>query len=108
MKVYWVKNENNNRATVPVASVECDSGNGHLQTEKTEGLDSRFNITVISYRKRKHDPDGISVKAVLDGLVRRKILLDDSWEEIKEITFKSRKCEKGQEEKTIIEIETAI
>lgn len=65
-------------------------------------MDSRFNITVTSYRKFKHDTDGISVKAVLDGLVRTGILSDDSTEEIKSITFKS---EKANDEKTIIEIE---
>ena len=75
-----------------------------MGAEEAQGLDTRVNIRVISYRKRKHDPDGVSVKAVLDGLVRSGILRDDSTEEIKSVTFESRKCPKGQEETTVIEI----
>lgn len=62
---------------------------------------SRYCVRVISYRKRKHDTDGVSVKAVLDGLVQRGILPDDSCAEIKEVTFESHI---SKEEKTIIEI----
>lgn len=93
-----------NRAALPVTDMESYSSNAPLGSEKAEGFDSPVNIRVISYRKHKHDPDGISVKAVLDGIVRRGILQDDSWNEVKEITFESRK---SKEEKTVIEIETA-
>ena len=84
--------------------MEQNISNASLVTEKTSGLDSRFNITVTSYRKRTHDPDGVSVKAVLDGLVQRRILPDDSTKYVKQVTFKSIICKKGEEEKTIIEI----
>lgn len=72
-----------------------------MAAEENKGLDSRVNITVTSYRKRKHDPDGISVKAVLDGIVRAGLLPDDSCKEVESITFKSII---SKEEKTIIEI----
>ena len=78
----------------------CDAPMGE---KKTEGLDSRVNILVISYRRRNHDPDGISAKAVIDGIVRRGILPDDSAKEVNEVRFKSVIIEKG-EEKTVIEI----
>lgn len=81
--------------------MESNISNAPVAKEKTKGPDTRVNIRVTSYRKRKHDPDGISVKAVLDGLVRRGILPDDSTAEINEITFKSIL---SKEEKTIIEI----
>jgi Holliday junction resolvase RusA-like endonuclease len=81
--------------------MEQNTRNELVSEEKASGLDSRVNIRVISYRARKHDPDGVSVKAVLDGLVRRGILPEDSVEEIKEITFESHI---SKEEKTIIEI----
>jgi Holliday junction resolvase RusA-like endonuclease len=74
-----------------------------MGTEETPRFDTRVNIRVISYRKVKHDPDGISVKAVLDGIVRAGILADDSTEQVKSITFESIK---SKEEKTVIEIES--
>lgn len=84
--------------------MEQDSSHESLGKEKAQRLDSRVNIRVISYRKRKHDPDGVSVKAVLDGLVQRGILPDDSTEQIKSITFESIK---SKEEKTEIFIDPA-
>lgn len=101
-------NENNNRTSLSATPLERASGDESLEAKAGPRLDSRFHITVISYRKRRHDPDGISVKAVLDGLTRRGILRDDSWEEIKSITFESRKCKKGDEEKTIIELKELV
>lgn len=95
-------NENNNRTPIQTTAMESDNSNGQVETEKTKGCDSRVRICVTSYRERKHDTDGVSVKAVLDGLVRRGILKDDSCEEIEGITFKSIK---SKEERTLIEIE---
>lgn len=90
-----------NRAPISAPNLEPHIGDESMGEEETQGLDTRVNIRVISYRKRKHDPDGISVKAVLDGLVRRGVLQDDSTDQIKEITFESHKAD---EERTIIEI----
>ena len=92
------------RIALSSSDLEQAAGNESLAEKKATGLDTRFNITVISYRKRKHDPDGISVKACLDGLVRAGLLQDDSTEEINKVTFESRKCEKGDDEATIIEL----
>ncbi len=95
-------NENNNRTALPPAHMESNLPNAAMDKEKIKRFDSRVNITVISYRARRHDPDGVSVKAVLDGIVRLGILADDSTEQVESITFKSIK---SKEEKTIIEIE---
>lgn len=94
--------QNNNRITLPSSDVESDFSDESLGEKKITGLDTRFNIKVISYRKRHHDPDNISVKAVLDGVVRAGILQDDSTKFIKKITFES---EISREEKTIIVFE---
>ncbi len=94
-------NEDKNNPPLPFANLEQDFGDAPLGAEEAKGLDTRLNIRVISYRKLKHDPDGVSVKAVLDGLVRRGVLTDDSTEQIKEITFESRK---SKTEKTVVEI----
>lgn len=93
--------ENNNRTTLPATNLEPDTCNESLAAKEVKGFDSLVTITVISYRKRNHDPDGISVKAVLDGIVRAGILADDSTEQVKEVRFKSIK---SKEEKTIIEV----
>ena len=93
-----------NNTSLPATNMESHSCNAHLAKKEATGLDSRVDITVTSYRKRIHDPDGISCKAVLDGIVRAGILRDDSTKEVRQVTFKSIICEKGQEEKTVIEI----
>ena len=96
--------KNNNNSAIPATHLEPNIGDESLGEKKTQGFNTLVNIRVISYRKYKHDPDGISVKAVLDGLVRRGILVDDSTDQIKSITFESIK---SKEDKTVIEI-TAI
>lgn len=93
------------RIAIPATHVEQDSSHAPMGAKKAKRLDSRVSITIISYRKRKHDPDGISAKAAIDGIVRAGLLRDDSTEEIKSVTFESRKCAKDEEEKTVIVIE---
>ena len=61
----------------------------------------RYSIHIHSKRKRLADPDGISAKAAIDGIVRAGLLPDDSHDYIKEITFSQ---EKSQTNETIIEI----
>ena len=97
-------NESNNTPTLPTANVESNPCYAPVAEKDAKGFNSLVNIHVISYRKLKHDPDGVSVKAVLDGIVRAGILPDDSTEQVKSITFESRK---SKEEKTIIEITEA-
>ena len=91
-------NEDRNRVTISV------DGYATLPADETPAFDTPVNIRVISYRKLKHDPDGVSVKAVLDGIVRAGILADDSSKQIKKVTFESRK---SKDERTVIVIETA-
>jgi len=94
-------NDKNNPA-IPPANLEPHTGNAPMAKKETTGLDTRVHITVTSYRKRIHDPDGISVKAVLDGIVRRGLLPDDSTKQVASVTFKS--IISKEEEKTVIEI----
>ena len=97
-----------NNTPLPAANLEQNIGNAPMGTEKVKGLDSRVNIHVISYRARNHDPDGISAKAAIDGIVRCGILTDDSAKEVNEVTFKSIIIEKGEKEKTEITISEVI
>ena len=93
-----------NRTAVSAANLESNPCHASVEQEKTARPDPRFDITVTSYRKRRHDPDGVSVKAVLDGIIRAGLLVDDSTEVIRQITFRS---EINKEEKTVIEISGA-
>jgi len=97
-----IKNENKNRTTLSASDLEPDPCNAALPADCFAKMDTPVRIRVISYRKLKHDPDGISAKAVIDGLVHAGILRDDSSDQVKEITYESRK---SKEEKTVIEIE---
>lgn len=97
--------KNKNHTPLPTSDMEQNTSDESLGEKESEGFDSRVNITVTSYRKRNHDPDGVSVKAVLDGIVRRQILSDDSAKEINEIKFKSIIIKKGETERTVIDIE---
>ena len=65
-------------------------------------MDKKFSIHVHHRTNRLADPDGRSVKALIDGLVLAGILPDDSSKFISEIT-QSQEVVKGDEE-TIIEI----
>jgi len=98
-------NESGNRIAVPSPHLEQNPSHAPVVAEEAQGLDSRVDIRVISYRKRKHDPDGISVKAVLDGIVRAGLLPDDSTEQVRRITFESIKTK--EDEKTVIILEAA-
>lgn len=95
--------EGNNRATLPASDLEPASSHAPVAAHETPAFNSPVNIRVTSYRKLNHDPDGISAKAVLDGVVAAGILTDDSAKQVESITFKSIK---SKEEKTVIEIES--
>ena len=98
-----MKNDNN-KTSLPSADMEQNTRHERVAKKKAGGLDTRVNIHVISYRKAKHDPDGISAKAVIDGIVRRGILQDDSTNEVRKVSFESIICKSLEEEKTEIQI----
>lgn len=97
-------NEHKDRITLPIAAMESNTCNELYRAVKAEKIDTRVNIAVTSYRWGKHDPDGISIKAVLDGLTKIGILSDDSTNEIKKICYRSKKAETKALERTTIEI----
>ena len=81
--------------------MECAFSNGSLAKGKNKELDKRASIKVHSKRKRLADPDGISAKAIIDGLVLGGILQDDSAEFVSEVSFTQ---ENSKTEETIIDI----
>jgi len=97
-----VNGKNEDSAAVQTANMERASTETQNAESGDSKKDTRVSIHVHSIRKRLCDADGISAKAAIDGLVRGGILKDDSPKYVKEVTFSQ---EKGEEEKTIIEIE---
>jgi|6_EtaG_2_1085325.scaffolds.fasta_scaffold31823_2 Holliday junction resolvase RusA-like endonuclease len=87
------------RTSNTFANLEQDFRNEPLAKDGGTTFDSLVCIEIISYRKRLADVDGISAKAVIDGLVKAKILEDDSTKFVEEIRYKQIK---STHEKTII------
>ena len=94
--------EGNNRTSIRPPYVEPSATGSALHPHENPAFNTPVSIHVISYRKYRHDTDGISVKAVFDGLVEAGILTGDTSEHIKKVTFESRK---SKDERTVIEIE---
>ena len=94
---------NRDRVANTVSNLERIARHAPVAENESPYFDSPVRVTIHSYRKRIADPDGLSAKAVLDGIVRHGgILADDSAKQIKEIRFEQTKAD---EEKTVIVIE---
>lgn len=90
------------RTADPVANVEQITCRRSLDPQAYPGQDSLCSIHVHSVRKRLADPDGVSGKALLDGLVHCRILGDDTSKQVSEVGFSQ---EQGKSERTIVTIE---
>ena len=91
----------NNRPSDPSPDLEPDSDNGSSAKNVGEAVHSRFHIRVHSKRRRLTDPDGLSAKFAIDGLVKGGLLEDDSPTYVESVTFSQ---ELSQLEETIIEL----
>lgn len=97
------KRETTNRNSAADANVEPHSGNAAYAANRTSRVSTPCSVIVTHVRSRLADPDGVSIKAVLDAIVQNGILADDSAKQIKEVRHRQVK---GPAERTIIEIET--
>jgi Holliday junction resolvase RusA-like endonuclease len=86
------------------ANVELLVSNESMAACKGSTFDTPVNISVNHYRCRLCDPDGLSVKAAIDGLVHCGVLRDDSAKEISEIRHFQHKVSKPEDERTEITI----
>lgn len=93
-----------NKASVPHANVEQTFGNEPLAAKKTPRLDTRCSLHIHSRRHRLADPDGISCKAAIDGLVLAGVLPDDSAKYVKEVSQSQEKIPTKEIEETLITI----
>jgi hypothetical protein len=86
--------------TDTLAHLESHLSDATLPKDRVKKKDTRACIHVRSFRRLNGDPDGVSVKAAIDGIVERGILPDDSSKQISSVTFESiTGC---KEEQTII------
>lgn len=93
---------NKDNTTVSSADLESNTRNAPVPEKGFKGFDSPVCILVRSFRHRLADPDGVSAKAAIDGLVHAKILTDDSPKEVKSVSYEQIKIKKPEEEKTEI------
>lgn len=75
--------------TNTIANLESYLSDAALSKNRSSEKDTRVSIHVRSYRKLNGDPDGISAKAAIDGIVDRGILADDSTKQVKAVTFEN-------------------
>jgi hypothetical protein len=94
----------NNNDSGQATDVELPASRQPVAASKGAAFNSRVDITVVHYRSRLADPDGISIKAAIDGLVMCGILKDDSAKEVREIRQQQVKVKNADEEKTEIVI----
>ena len=87
-----------------ITDMEPAAGCGDMEKKENPRFDSPVNIHVHSIGNRLADPDGISAKAAIDGIVKAGVLRDDSAKEVQKVSYSQ---EKGKEEKTIITITEA-
>ena len=92
----------NSVCTPNVESTACCTP---LEAKKNPRFDSPVRITVVSYRQRLADSDGISAKAAIDGLVHCGVLADDSPKFVKEVRYRQVKVKSKEEEETRLIIE---
>lgn len=93
-----------NRNTSSDADVERDSEHASNATKRHEPFTAQVNVHFCSYRHRLIDPDNLSPKAMLDGIVHSGLLQDDSAPYVKEVRCTQEEIDKDQEETTVVTI----
>jgi hypothetical protein len=84
--------------------MERTASDESVETCGRAAFDSPVSIRVDSYRIRLADVDGISAKAVLDGLVLAKVIANDTTKEVKEVLFSQTKVKNKTEEKVVVTV----
>lgn len=100
------KKKNGRGGAGKAPAVESASGYEPMATNESSSFRSRVSVTIYSYRARTCDPDGVSGKAAIDGLVHCGVLPDDTAKQIAEIRYPAPiKVKNLEEEKTVIVVE---
>lgn len=94
-----------NRRANTLPNVERTASDEPLQTSHPTPFDSQVRIRIDTFRTKLGDADGISAKAILDGLVYCGVLRGDSLKEISEpVEIYQHKVKNRSEEKTEIRL----
>lgn len=80
-----------NRIASSVTNLESDIANAPLGADEAPAPDSPVRVIIVSVRKRLADPDGISGKAAIDGLVACGLLSDDTTQQVESVSFQQVK-----------------
>ena len=90
--------------TRQAAKLELPARSDSLEADqKQKASPERVHIRVVSVRKRLCDPDNVAEKYLLDCLRYARLLKDDTAQDIS-LETAQRKCQKGEEEHTILEV----
>ncbi len=95
-------NDNHPRQATDLERTACDEP---ISTRGSAAFDSPVSVRIASYRCRLCDVDGVSGKAVIDGLVLAKVIADDTTKEVKEVFYSQTKVKNKEEEKVVVTIE---
>ena len=96
--------KNENQTTISFADLESPARHAPLGAKEAQRLDPPCRLHIHSRRHRLTDPDGISAKAAIDGLVLAGVLPDDSAKCVSQVTFSQEKITSEEIEETVIEI----
>ena len=94
----------NDRSARQATDMERTASDEPVETCGRAAFDSPVSIRIDSYRIRLADVDGISAKAVLDGLVLAKVIANDTTKEVKEVLFSQTKVKNKTEEKVVVTV----
>lgn len=82
--------------------MESDLGHALPHKAPYEPFAARVSVDVCSHRTCLADADGVSAKAILDGLVRCGLLPDDSAKYVTEVRYSQVKVKNKSDEKTVV------
>lgn len=89
------------RVTDPAADMEPDHSHASDEALSNGLFDQAVRIHIHSIRARTVDADGLSAKAVIDGVVAAGVIRDDAPAYVQAVTFSQ---EQGTPERTIITV----
>jgi len=95
---------NSNRTADSSTNLEQAVCNATLPEDATSRVSAPCSVRFHSVRNRLADIDGLSGKAILDGIVLAGILADDSSKFVKEVSHSQSKGNKAENEKTVVTI----
>ena len=88
-------------AALAAAYLEQNPGDVGEGTDTVKAHAAPCDIVIHSIRRRLADSDGLSGKAVIDGIVQAKLLISDSPAHVRSVRFSQ---ETGKVEKTVVSL----